>query len=105
MRKADGRVIKQGYIMWTGEGGATDVAVKPSKAPSQIKESNGQKKSAEKTSTKERKVEIPVPRLQFDDEHRVAKQRRNHWLSKNKEQGRAFQQGHKRNHADLYAEC
>ena len=47
--------------------------MKPSKAPSQIKESNGQKKSAEKTSTKERKVEIPAPRLQFDDEHRVAK--------------------------------
>ena len=45
---------------------------------SQIKESTGQKKFAEKTSSKERKVEIPVPRLQFDDEHRVAKQRRNH---------------------------
>eukprot|EP01018_Ginkgo_biloba_P028102 Gb_02875 [translate_table: standard] len=70
----------------SGDGGAVVTAkeTKVSKPPPQRKESNidkksvaaSEKKSVERSSEKEKKKDVPAPRMQFDDEHRVAKAKR-----------------------------
>ncbi|MCO5589110.1 hypothetical protein L7F22_043076 [Adiantum nelumboides] len=64
-----------GGKVFEAETGTSGGGGKPSKAQIQKKDSSSDKRSiaVEKAPEKEKKKEVPAPRMQFDDEHRVAK--------------------------------
>ncbi|KAI5062229.1 hypothetical protein GOP47_0022768 [Adiantum capillus-veneris] len=67
-RESGGKVVE-------GEVGPSGGSGKSSKAQVQKKDPSSEKRSpaVEKAPEKEKKKEVPAPRMQFDDEHRVAK--------------------------------